>query len=136
MTAIFEQPARIKLSREPAVEAAPLAALGLREMPTETHFRRDHFGVPDAESRSWTLELVGADGERLSLTIDDVERLPPVSLGVVLECAGHRRSEFAPIAKGLQWGVGAVSEAVWTGARLADLLQLTEHGTATHVVLR
>ena len=34
---------------------------------------------------------------------------------MVLECAGHRRNEYQPNTAGLQWGVGAVSEAQWTG---------------------
>ena len=41
---------------------------------------------------------------------------------VVLECAGHRRNEYRPRTVGLQWGVGAVSEARWTGISVAEML--------------
>jgi DMSO/TMAO reductase YedYZ molybdopterin-dependent catalytic subunit len=42
---------------------------------------------------------------------------------VTLECAGNGRAEFWPPTPGVQWGVGAVSTAEWTGARLADVLR-------------
>ena len=44
-------------------------------------------------------------------------------LPVVLECAGHRRAELDRPGDGLPWGVGAVSEAVWTGVSLGDVLR-------------
>ena len=117
------------------VEASPLAALGLRQMPTDTHFLRDHFGIPDLDEETWTLGLSGP-GRELRLTLDDLKALPARSLTVVLECAGHRRNEYEPPARGVGWGVGAVSEAVWTGARLRDVLGLLGTGdTAGHVLL-
>ena len=117
--------ARIRQSAPGAalVEAAPLDALGLREMPTDTHFLRDHFGIPDLDPEGWTLDLAG-DGRGVSLTLDDLKSMRSVSLSVVLECAGHRRSEYEPATRGVGWGIGAVSEAVWTGVRLRDVLGL------------
>src|SRR5579864_4251020 len=51
------------------------------------------------------------------------------------ECAGHRRSEYQPNTAGLQWGVGAVSEARWTGVPLSDLLrEASPSGAACEVV--
>jgi DMSO/TMAO reductase YedYZ molybdopterin-dependent catalytic subunit len=41
----------------------------------------------------------------------------------VLECAGHRRSEYQPATRGLPWQTGAVSEAVWAGTSLAHVLE-------------
>jgi DMSO/TMAO reductase YedYZ molybdopterin-dependent catalytic subunit len=119
----------------PVVEAAPLAALQLRQMPTTTHFRRDHFDVPALDRRSWMLNVGGAVERPLRLRLDDLQRLPRTSLAVVLECAGHRRAEFDPPARGIQWRIGAISEAVWSGARLRDLLELVGPQDATHVVL-
>ena len=59
------------------------------------------------------------------------------TLPVVLECAGHRRAELDPPAPGLQWRTGAVSEAVWTGASLGDVLRRAGIApTAVEVVLR
>jgi DMSO/TMAO reductase YedYZ molybdopterin-dependent catalytic subunit len=104
-------------------------------MPTELHFRRDHFAAPRVDHAAWRLELVGLDASRRSLSLAALRRLPRSSLAVVLQCAGFRRSEFEPPAPGVPWGPGAVSEAVWSGARLADVLALLDAGAATHVVL-
>src|SRR4051794_17300150 len=92
-------------------------------MPTKSHFLRDHFGIPELDPEGWTLNL-GGDGHALSLTLDDLKGMRSVSLSVVMECAGHRRSEYDPATRGVGWGIGAVSEAVWTGVRLRDVLEL------------
>jgi DMSO/TMAO reductase YedYZ molybdopterin-dependent catalytic subunit len=137
-TSLARTPQRLSVAGAPPgaiVEAAAPAALGLDPMPSETHFQRDHFGVPDLDPGTWTLDVGGAAHRALALTIDDLERLPRVSLAVVLECAGHRRAEFDPPARGIPWGIGAVGEAVWTGARLRDVLGIAEPQGATHVVL-
>ena len=40
-------------------------------------------------------------------------------------CAGNRRSEMneIKIVKGLEWGAAAVSNALWSGVLLRDVLQ-------------
>uniref|UniRef100_V9IET3 Sulfite oxidase n=1 Tax=Apis cerana TaxID=7461 RepID=V9IET3_APICE len=40
-------------------------------------------------------------------------------------CAGNRRSEMTKEKqlKGLNWGIGAVGNATWTGTRLCDILK-------------
>src|SRR5438552_1078801 len=126
---------RIRLLREPVIKVTPPAALSLRAMPTAHHFERDHFCVPELDIDAWKLRLVGMSGRRLELSINDLASLPKASLAAVLECAGNRRSEFKPTVDGIQWGIGAVSEAVWTGVRLSDVLKLVEVATATHAVL-
>jgi DMSO/TMAO reductase YedYZ molybdopterin-dependent catalytic subunit len=92
----------------------------MREIPSERHFVRDHFPVPELDPAAWSLQI---DGERC-LTLDERELrlLPPRSLAVVLECAGHRRNEFDPQPEGLPWACGAIAEARWTGTSLATLL--------------
>jgi DMSO/TMAO reductase YedYZ molybdopterin-dependent catalytic subunit len=126
---------RISLSAVPLVEATPLAALARPQMPTASHFLRNHFALPEVDSADWQLEVTGSDGRVLALSLADIKQLPATSLAVVLECAGHRRAEYDPPAHGIPWRLGAISEAVWTGARLADLLELVELGDATHLVL-
>jgi DMSO/TMAO reductase YedYZ molybdopterin-dependent catalytic subunit len=125
---------REPLSREPYVRAAPAESLGLEQMPTETHFRRDHFAPPALATDSWRLGLDGPDG-RHEISFDDVTRLPRRELAVVLECAGHRRSEFEPAARGLRWQIGAVSEAMWAGTSLSNVLELAGFAGGRFVVL-
>jgi DMSO/TMAO reductase YedYZ molybdopterin-dependent catalytic subunit len=103
--------------------AAPLAALDGSPMPAELHFVRSHFPPPDGD---WTLEIGGAVARPLALSPDDLRRFGEVSEHVVLECAGHRRTELTPPVEGLPWGAGAVSHGLWTGAPLARVLAEVE----------
>ena len=99
--------------------AAPLAALDGSPMPAELHFVRSHFPPPDG---NWTLEVGGAVARPLVLSADDLPRFGEASQHVVLECAGHRRTELSPPVEGLPWGAGAVSQGLWAGAPLARVL--------------
>jgi DMSO/TMAO reductase YedYZ molybdopterin-dependent catalytic subunit len=113
----------------------PLHALESRLPSAEGHFRRDHFDPPLIDEREFALEVTGG-GRDLRLTMDELRRLPRRQLDVVLECAGHRRDEFDPPTPGLQWGIGAVAEARWAGAALADVLARVEvAGDVTELAL-
>jgi DMSO/TMAO reductase YedYZ molybdopterin-dependent catalytic subunit len=60
--------------------------------------------------------------------------MPQVTLPVTLECVGDKRSFFQPKTRGEQWGLGAISHAVWTGVRLQDLLHAADvQGNAREV---
>jgi DMSO/TMAO reductase YedYZ molybdopterin-dependent catalytic subunit len=112
----------ISNATDPAWRPTPLAALALGETPSEVHFVRDHFPVPDLDPRAWTLELTGAR-HRVGLGLEDIRALPSRTTRTVLECAGHRRTEVRPLPEGLPWECGAVSEARWTGTGLTALLE-------------
>jgi DMSO/TMAO reductase YedYZ molybdopterin-dependent catalytic subunit len=103
--------------------AAPLAALDGSPMPAELHFVRSHFPPPHGD---WTLEVGGAVARPLVLSADDLPRFGEASQHVVLECAGHRRTELSPPVEGLPWGAGAVSQGLWAGAPLARVLAEAE----------
>lgn len=106
----------------PAWSPTPLEVLGWSEIPNDLHFVRDHFPVPAVDPFNWSLTIEGADGP-LRLTLSDVVSRRPQRLRVVLQCAGHRRTEFDPAPSGLPWSAGAVGEAEWTGTPLGELLR-------------
>jgi DMSO/TMAO reductase YedYZ molybdopterin-dependent catalytic subunit len=115
--------------------AAPLAALDGLSVSAELHFLRSHF-PPPAVDAEWTLEVGGAVARPLALAPADVARFGEASHHVVLECAGHRRTELSPPVEGLPWGAGAVSQGLWTGAPLARVLAEAEPlPEAAYVVL-
>jgi DMSO/TMAO reductase YedYZ molybdopterin-dependent catalytic subunit len=114
------------LSAQPEIRPTPLGALGMADMPTELHFVRNHFDAPNVDASTWALELDGAVARPERFSLDDLRALPTRTQSVTLECAGHRRSEFEPSTAGVQWGVGAVAEARWTGVALEDLLLVAE----------
>ncbi|MBX5440937.1 MAG: sulfite oxidase [Solirubrobacteraceae bacterium] len=118
--------------------AARLRATPLERLRTggrTGHFVRDHFGAPQVDPE---LRLVvdGAVARPAELDRAALEALPRCERTVVLECAGHRRAEYDPPRRGVQWEAGAVGEARWGGARLADVLARCEPSAdAVEVVL-
>lgn len=56
---------------------------------------------------------------------DLVQRFEPVNIAMAMACDGVRRGEMNIIrkSKGFSWGPGAMSNAYWKGARLADVLK-------------
>jgi DMSO/TMAO reductase YedYZ molybdopterin-dependent catalytic subunit len=98
---------------------APPDALAGSITPTELHYVRSNFAVPDHEG---TLTVGGAVDNPITLTLDDLRALPATERVVTLECAGNGRLEMRPLPTGEPWGDYAVSTARWTGALLHDVL--------------
>jgi DMSO/TMAO reductase YedYZ molybdopterin-dependent catalytic subunit len=107
---------------EPENRPTPLSALLDDVTPTAVHYRRNHFPYPQIDPLAWSLPVGGAVGRPVELSLADLRALPTARHTVLLECAGHRRTEFQPPISGVQWALGALSQATWSGARLADVL--------------
>jgi len=100
-------------SSAPINLAADLPTLGMRYPRADGHFHRNHFAPPPVDPDTWALALGGALSEPMVIPADSLRTFEHRTLPVVLECAGHRRAELHPPARGLPWGTGAVSEAMW-----------------------
>jgi DMSO/TMAO reductase YedYZ molybdopterin-dependent catalytic subunit len=100
----------------------PPAALGADVTPTAQFYRRNHFPLPVLDEAAWRLDVGGMVQQPLSLSLHELTQLPAETAVVTLECAGNGRALFRPSTTGVQWGLGAVSTAAWTGPRLADVL--------------
>ena len=100
----------------------PPAALGEDVTPTAQFYRRNHFPLPVLDEAAWRLEVGGMVLQPLSLGLHELTQLPAETAVVTLECAGNGRTLFRPSTTGVQWGLGAVSTAAWTGPGLADVL--------------
>src|ERR687893_1477733 len=98
---------------------APPAALAGEITPTELHYVRSNFAVPDHHG---TLEVGGAVDYPITLTLDDLRAMPAHERAVTLECAGNGRLEMRPLPTGEPWGDYAVSTARWKGALLSEVL--------------
>jgi DMSO/TMAO reductase YedYZ molybdopterin-dependent catalytic subunit len=99
---------------------APPEALAGEITPTELHYVRSNFAVPEHDG---TLEVGGAVENPTTLTLDDLRAMPAVERAVTLECAGNGRLEMRPLPVGEPWGDYAVSTARWTGALLHEVLE-------------
>jgi DMSO/TMAO reductase YedYZ molybdopterin-dependent catalytic subunit len=122
--------------REPRNLEFPFDRLDSYLTPVESFYVRSHFHAPELQRDSYRLSVEGAVKHPLSITYDELRRLPAETLVATLECAGNSRIFLVPQKPGAQWELGAVGNAEWTGVPLATLLDragLT--GNARDVVL-
>ncbi len=70
----------------------------------------------------WKLSIEGEVEHPLSLTFDEILRMPKAIVSNTLECSGNGRSLLKTKAKGNPWTIGGVGNAVWSGVWLRDLL--------------
>ena len=118
---------QIVRTEEPFNSEPPLAALTRDAVtPVEWFYVRTHGSVPRLDERRFVLTVEGEVGEPLRLTMDELRaRFEKASVMAALQCAGNRRTEMAsvaPIPGEVQWGSQAIGNAVWSGARLHDVL--------------
>lgn len=107
---------------EPLNCETPPALLGGDVTPTTEFYRRNHFPIPVLDESQWRLDVGGMVRKPLNLSLHELTKMPAETAVITLECAGNGRSLFRPPAAGVQWRLGAVGTAEWTGPRLADVL--------------
>ncbi|MBK5307020.1 MAG: sulfite oxidase [Frankiaceae bacterium] len=90
--------------------------------PAGLHYVLVHYDVPDVDATTWTLSVDGKVATPLSMDLERLRAYPPVSIPVTMECAGNGRAHLEPRPVSQPWLEGAVGTAVWTGARLVDVL--------------
>jgi DMSO/TMAO reductase YedYZ molybdopterin-dependent catalytic subunit len=95
--------------------------------PTARHFVRNNGLVSGRamkqDAQGWKMTVDGEVHTPLELTLDDLMKMPAVTMPALIECGGNGRGLFEPKVRGNQWGQGAVACSEWTGARLRDVLQ-------------
>src|SRR5437762_2209036 len=91
--------------------------------PSSLHYERHHSGIPAIDPSQHRLVIHGMVDRPLSLSIDDLRRLPSVTRTLVLECGGNSGSEWADkTGVDVQRSYGLVSGSEWTGVPLSSLL--------------
>jgi DMSO/TMAO reductase YedYZ molybdopterin-dependent catalytic subunit len=91
--------------------------------PTSAFYIRDHFPQPKIDPAKWQLKVEGAVERPLDLSLDEIKKLGERTRPLLLECAGNGRVYLTPPAKGVNWQLGAVGAAEWTGVPLAAVLE-------------
>jgi sulfite oxidase len=117
-------PARM-IVRSPRPEDLEMPLDGFTEWitPIDRFFVRCHTYTPKVNLSQWSLKIDGVVEHPLTLTMDDLKKLPRVELVGVLECAGNGRKFYQPRLPGAQWAFGSVGNARWAGVRLRDVLE-------------
>lgn len=111
---------------EPFNGGPPLALLREHFLTAnELFFVRNHGAVPVVDAAGFRLRVDGEVERPLELSLEELRRFPARQVIATLQCAGNRRQELAAaeaIPGELPWGAEAISNAVWTGVPLADVL--------------
>jgi len=93
--------------------------------PNEAFYVRWHLNrIPNAvDLKQFRLRVEGNVRTPVALSLPELmNKFRPESIAAVNQCSGNSRSRFQPRLPGAQWGNGAMGNALWTGARLRDLL--------------
>jgi len=102
--------------------------------PTDAFFVRQHLPRPKPiNPAAYQLTVNGMVSKPMTLTLDDLRKLPQYTVPAVIECAGNGRAFYSPKVPGIQWGRGAIGNAEWSGPRLGDVLKLAGAASAGFV---
>jgi DMSO/TMAO reductase YedYZ molybdopterin-dependent catalytic subunit len=114
----------VTLTERPPNLEMPMKYLATDLTPNEAMFVRWHLSAlpTSIDERTYRLKVNGEVDHPLELSLDDVKKMPPVSIVAVNQCSGNSRSASSPRVPGVQWSNGAMGNAKWTGVRLKDLL--------------
>src|ERR1700704_4028753 len=93
--------------------------------PNDQHYVSWHWAdfPNEIDVDKFRLTVRGYVNQTLSLSPKDILRdLPRVELAAVSQCAGNSRIYMQPRVPGAQWANGSMSNALWSGVRLKDVL--------------
>ena len=125
---LLRNPKLVRLTgRHPFNCEAPLRDLFRKGFitPSSLHYVRSHGSTPRGSWESHRISIGGLAPSQLVLTMDELVKMPHVSLPVTLVCCGNRRKEQNMIKQtiGFNWGAAGVSTGVWTGVPLTEILK-------------
>lgn len=102
------------------------ALVRFQRTPGELVYCRNHGPVKEFDEDKYRVNVTGGVRNPLQLSVHDLRtKYPKVEVVAALQCAGNRRLEMAEIkpVKGILWGDGTISNCLWGGARLSDILR-------------
>jgi DMSO/TMAO reductase YedYZ molybdopterin-dependent catalytic subunit len=116
----------IRLSDRPPNYEAPIETFRTAITPDDQFFVRYHLAAipPMSDLGKWSLTVGGEAAERqITLSLDDLQKsFQQEEVTAVCQCSGNRRGLSQPHVAGVEWGYGAMGNAVWRGPRLQNVL--------------
>ena len=93
--------------------------------PNDAFYVRWHTGVAEVPRAEWRLRIDGPGVQKpREFDYEELRRkFRAHEVAAVNQCSGNRRGLFSPHVPGVQWGFGAMGNAVWSGVRLKDVLE-------------
>ncbi|PYK25609.1 MAG: sulfite oxidase [Verrucomicrobia bacterium] len=127
---------RIVRSENPLNLEMPFSTVDSFITPATSFYVRTHFPIPAIDRDAWWLQVEGEVEKPFSINYKQLTALESVTAPVTLECAGNNRNFLEPKVKGVQWRLGAVGTAEWTGVPLSVLLdRATLKPNANEIIL-
>src|SRR5207237_2321024 len=127
---------RIVHSAAPLNVEMPFETVDTFVTPTRSFYVRTHFPIPAIDRDAWWLHVEGEVEKPFAIDYEELRTLESVTTPATLECAGNNRNFLEPKVKGVQWRLGAVGTAEWTGVPLSVLLdRATLKPNACEVIL-
>ncbi|KAJ8735979.1 hypothetical protein PYW08_006635 [Mythimna loreyi] len=143
-----KEPARdkrliVKTAKPFNAEIPPKLQIAYFDTPNELFYVRQHMPVPELDQSSHRVTVIVKNGTVRSkeFSLQQLSMFPKATVRAALMCAGNRRSEMneqvKPV-KGISWQGGAISNAVWEGVYLRDVLVYcgvdTQNTVGKHVI--
>jgi sulfite oxidase len=95
--------------------------------PNDIFYVRNHHPVPDIKGSDDDITVdFKIGGKTYTLTLDEIKtKIRKTTITATLQCSGNRRSGMNAIKKtsGTPWYQGAISNAVWEGVAVKDVLE-------------
>ncbi|KAI5672212.1 hypothetical protein M9H77_12576 [Catharanthus roseus] len=115
-------------SKEPFNAEPPRSALiSSYVTPVDFFYKRNHGPIPIVEDiERYSFSFTGLIENSKDLYMKDIWKLPKYTVTATLQCAGNRRTAMSNTrkVKGVGWDISAIGNAVWGGAKLAEVLEL------------
>ncbi|PSS35295.1 Sulfite oxidase [Actinidia chinensis var. chinensis] len=95
--------------------------------PVDFFYKRNHGPIPIVDDlERYSVSITGLIDNPKQLFMKHIWNLPKYNVTATLQCAGNRRTAMSKTktVKGVGWDVAAIGNAVWGGAKLADVLEL------------
>src|ERR1044072_4962573 len=116
----------IVCEQDPLNLEMPFSSLDGFITPNESFYVRCHFPFPEISANDSRFKIEGEIETPFELSYDKRPKMESPTITATLECAGNNRIFLEPKAKGVQWALGAVGNASWTGVPLAAVLGRAE----------
>ncbi len=123
MSATLPSLHRTTVTDDPPNEQTPLQAISASPTPLDLFYVRSNNRPPTTTDAPWEITIGGAVTDPVTVTLEDLEKLPTTTVTAVLECAGNGRTLMEPVPDGTPWDLGGASVGEFTGARLSDVLR-------------
>ena len=116
------------MTEKPLNAETPIESLRTWTTDNAVFFKRNQGQIMQRPIKltAWKLNIDGLVKHSLTLSFEEIRRMPKAEVANTLECSGNSRSLLAEKASGNPWTVGGVGNAIWGGVWLKDLLAKAE----------